>query len=68
MAFTGMSNIKITEQSGNGWAYYIIEGTVDKGASSVTLTTNVQNYFQSIKVDSSTSYATTSASFADGGY
>ena len=67
MAFTGMSNIKITEQSGNGWAYYIIEGTVDKGASSVTLTTNVQNYFQSIKVDSSTSYATTSASFADGG-
>ena len=29
MAFTGMSNIKITEQSGNGWAYYIIEGTVD---------------------------------------
>ena len=39
MAFTGMSNIKITEQSGNGWAYYIIEGTVDKGASSVTLTT-----------------------------
>ena len=67
MAFTGMSNIKITEQSGSGWAYYIIEGTVDKGASSVTLTTNVQNYFQSIKVESSTSYATTSASFADGG-
>ena len=68
MAFIGMSNIKITEKSSSsGWKLYVIEGTVDKGASSVTLTTNVQNYFQSIKVDSSTSYATTSASFADGG-
>lgn len=70
MAFIGMSNIKITEKSSSsGWKLYVIEGTVDKGASSITATliNDKENYFQSIKVDSSTSYATTSASFADGG-
>ena len=63
---TGLSNIKVTEQSTTGWNNYVITGEPEKGVSSVSITITSGNYFKSMQVDSSTSYAETAAAFADG--
>ena len=65
---TGLSNIKVTEQSDTGWKNYVITGEPQKGVSSVsiTITSDKGNYFKSMQVDSSTSYAETAAAFAKG--
>ena len=61
---TGMSDVKVTS---GGSKSYVITGMVDKNATTVSVKLKAQKYLYMIKVDSSTSYATTSASFADGG-
>ncbi len=61
---TGMSDVKVTS---SGSKSYAITGIVDKNATSVSVKLKAQKYLYLIQVDSSTSYATTSASFADGG-
>lgn len=63
---TGLTNIKVTEQSATSWKNYVITGEPEKGVSSVTITITAQNYFKSMQVDSSTSYAETAAAFAKG--
>ena len=63
---TGLSNIKVTEQSATSWKNYVITGEPEKGVSLVTITITAQNYFKSMQVDSSTSYAETAAAFAEG--
>ena len=61
---TGMNDVKVTS---GGSKSYVITGMVDKNATTVSVKLKAQKYLYMIKVDSSTSYATTSASFADGG-
>ena len=61
---TGMSDVKVTS---GGSKSYVITGMVDKNATTVSVKLKAPKYLYMIKVDSSTSYATTSASFADGG-
>ena len=63
---TGLSNIKVTEQSATSWKNYVITGEPEKGVSSVSITITSGNYFKSMQVDSSTSYAETAAAFAEG--
>lgn len=63
---TGLSNIKVTEQSATSWKNYVITGEPEKGVSSVSVTITAENYFKSMQVNSSTSYAETAAAFAKG--
>lgn len=63
---TGLTNIKVTEQSATGWKNYVITGEPEKKVSSVSITITAQNFFKSMQVDSSTSYAETAAAFAKG--
>lgn len=61
---TGMSDVKVTS---GGSKSYVITGMVDKNATTVSVKLKAQKYLYMIQVESSTSYAVTSASFADGG-
>lgn len=61
---TGMNDVKVTS---GGSKSYVITGMVDKNATTVSVKLKAQKYLYMIQVESSTSYATTSASFADGG-
>lgn len=63
---TGLSNVEVTEQSATSWKNYVITGEPGKNVSSVSITITSDNYFKSMQVDSSTSYAETAAAFAEG--
>ena len=63
----GLDNVTITPLSNNGWKKYEISGNVEKNTEEIKLTVGLDTYFQEMTVDSSTSLAVTSASFADGG-
>lgn len=68
VAVSGMSNVEIKNTTGKGsWDTYTITGDVDKKQNSISLTLGKQKYFKSVTIESSTSYAVTSASFSDGG-
>lgn len=69
---TGLSNINVTKQSTSGtvkgWKNYVITGEPEKNVSSISIkmSQSNNNYFESMQVDSSTSYAETAAAFAKG--
>ena len=66
VAVSGMSNVEIKNTTGKGsWDTYTITGDVDKKQNSISLTLGKQKYFKSVTIDSSTSYAVTSAAFKD---
>ena len=64
---SGMSNVEIKNTTGKGnWDTYTITGDVDKKQNSISLTLGGQKYFKSVAIESSTSYAVTSALFSEG--
>ncbi|MEE0183265.1 MAG: pectinesterase family protein [Lachnospira sp.] len=61
---TGMSDYVFTTDTTTSYKSYIIKGVVNKGVTEVSVKLKLNTYFNSIKIDSSTSTATTSAAFS----
>ena len=60
----GMSDYVFTTDTTTSYKSYIIKGVVNKGVTEVSVKLKLNTYFNSIKIDSSTSTATTSAVFS----
>ena len=60
----GMSDYVFTTDTTTSYKSYIIKGVVNKGVTEVSVKLKLNTYFNSIKIDSSTSTATTSAAFS----
>ena len=63
----GLDNVTVTPLSNGKEKKYEISGNVEKNTEEIKLTVGLDTYFQEMTVDSSTSLAVTSASFAEGG-
>ena len=59
-----MSDYVFTTDTTTSYKSYIIKGVVNKGVTEVSVKLKLNTYFNSIKIDSSTSTATTSAAFS----
>ena len=60
----GMSDYVFTTDTTTSYKSYIIKGVVNKGVTEVSVKLKLNTYFNSIKIDSSTSTATTSAALS----
>ena len=60
----GMSDYVFTTDTTTSYKSYIIKGVVNKGVTEVSVKLKLNTYFNSIKIDSSTSTATTSVAFS----